>query len=126
MREARKIPVFDYRAATPLDECLEAWIDTHRHSDIDIGWRRSSPMLVSDAPADSSQLYKRMDNEVGNAVDAEVAGLPAHLRWAMRKCCGMVNVWNFPSLVFEDVVVDAKRELENKLKKNVATSIFFV
>lgn len=124
MREARKIPVFDCRV-TPLDICLERWIDYHRREDLEMGWHRSSPMLVGDAPANSEQLYSRMDNKAGEAVDVVVNSLPAHMCWAMKKACGFASVWRFPSLIFEDVVVDARRELENKLKNNVATRVFW-
>lgn len=125
MQIKRKIPVYDYRPSTPLDQCLETWIDSFRHADLDIGCGSSSKFLVSDAPPSSDYLYLRMDGKVAEAVDAEVSGLPGHLRWAIHKCCGITTVWNFPSLVFEDVVVDAKRQLENKLKKNLATWSFF-
>lgn len=126
MREARVIPVYDNRPATALDRCLELWIDSYKHDDLDIGCGSSSKFLVSDAPPSSDHLYSRMDGKVADAVDAEVLCLPTHLRWAIQKCCGITNAWNFPSLVFEDVVVDAKRELENKLRKNIATRVFFV
>lgn len=126
MREARVIPVYDNRPTSPLDICLEAWIDSHRHADLDIGLGSSSKFLVSDAPPCSDHLYSRMDTKVADAVGVEVSCLPVHMRWAIQKCCGITTVWNFPSLIFENVVVDAKRELENKLKKNIATRIYFV
>lgn len=126
MREARVIQVYDHRPTTPLDQCLETWIDSYRHADLDIGCGSSSKFLSGDAPPSSDHLYSNMDSNVAKAVDAEVSSLPMHMRWAIQKCCGITTVWNFPSLVFESVVVDAKRELENKLKKNLATRIFFV
>lgn len=124
MREQRKIPVFNC-AVTPLDICIEHWIDYHRRNDVDMDWHRASPLLVSDATPDSEQVYSRMDSKAGEAVDVIVNALPAHQSWAMKKTCGLTSLWRFPSLVFEDVVVDAKRELENKLKINVATRVFW-
>jgi hypothetical protein len=126
MAERRAIPVYDYRPTTPLDQCLETWIDSYRHADLDVGCGSSSRHLNSDAPPCSDHLYSNMDNNVAKAVDAEVSSLPMHMRWAIQKCCGITNVWRFQSLDFEKVVVDAKQELENKLKKNLATRIFFV
>lgn len=126
MGNVRKIQVYDHRPTTPLDQCLETWIDSYRHADLDVGCGSSSRHLNSDAPPCSDHLYSNMDSKVADAVDAEVAGLPAHMRWAIKKCCGITNVWNFQSLDFEKVVVDAKQELENKLRKNLATRIFFV
>ena len=126
MRSARVIPVNDLRPTTPLDKCLQTWIDSYRHADLDIGCGSSSRHLSSDAPPSSNHLYSSMDQRVAEAVEAEVSELPMHQRWAIKKCCGMSQVWNFPSLVFENVVVDAKRQLENKLRKNLATRIFFV
>lgn len=124
MREQRKIPVFEC-VVTPLDICLEKWIDFHRREDLEMDWHRSSPMFVGGCAADLEQRYSRMDNKAGEAVDAVVNALPAHQCWAMKKACGFASLWRFPSLVFEDVVVDARRELENKLKNNVATRVFW-
>jgi hypothetical protein len=110
---------------TPLQKCLDLWLRWLHRGDSGIGWRGRSAMLESDASASSEQLYDRMDNHAGEAVDAMIDSLPTHQGWAIRKRCGLVTLWRFPLLVYADVLAQAEAELEKKLKINIATRNYF-
>lgn len=126
MRVASKIEVGAFHARSPLDLCLDIWMQWQRRSDVGMGWHRRSAMLESESSADSEQLYDDMDNNAAQAVEAMMSGLPRHLDWAIRKRCGIATVWRFPSLVFAEALAEAEAELEKKLKNNIATRNFFL
>ncbi len=123
-RLPRKIEV-RFVEETPLDVCLDLWVRWQHRSDVGIGWRGRSAGLVSDAEADAEQLYDRMDSEVGEAVDVMISDLKVQHNWAIKKRCAIATQWKFPSLIFADVLADAEKALESKLKKNIATHKYF-
>lgn len=126
MQVARKIEISERQKESPLEVCLAIWLQWQRRDDTSIGWRGRSALLEGDAHADSQQLYDSMDNNAALAIEAMISDLrPAHLIWAIRRRCGLANVWRFPSLVFADALEQAETELEKKLKNNIATRTFF-
>jgi hypothetical protein len=124
-RSVRKIAVNEWAEASPLEICLDLWLQWQRRDDTCVGWRGQSAILVSDGYVDPQQVYDNMDNNTAKAVDAMVSSLPTHLVWAIRRRCGLATVWRFPSLIFADELDKAEKELEKKLKNNIATRTFF-
>jgi hypothetical protein len=114
-----------YVEQTPLDVCLELWLRWLDRSDTCVGWRGRSAGIVGEAEASSEQLYDRMDNETGAAMDTMISDLKVQHNWAIKKRCGVAILWRFPSLVFADVLADAEKELERKMKNNIATRNYF-
>lgn len=114
---------------TALDYCLDVWGRWQRRDDTRLGWRGKSAMLESDytedEEIDSEALYTSMDNQVAEAVEAMMRGLPRYLDWAIRRRCNIATVWRFPSLDFGDVLGEAENALEMLLRKNIATRSFF-
>jgi hypothetical protein len=110
----------------PLDVCLEIWLEWQRKCTLNLGWHRRSAGLCGDGCADSDELYDSMDTAAAEAVEAMMASLPRHLDWALRKAAGVTTVWRFPSLDFTEELIEARIQLEMKLKKNIATQSFFL
>lgn len=126
MQVPRKIVITERQKDSPLEVCLAIWLEWQRRDDTSIGWRGRSAMLEGDAQADLQQLCDGIDNNTAQAVEAMICDLrPVHLIWAIRRRCGLANVWRFPSLIFADALEQAEMELEKKLKNNVATRTFF-
>lgn len=121
----RDIPINNI-VFTPLDRCLDLWVRWHDRDDSCIGWRGRSVALESEAAASSDQLYDRMDNETAEAMDAMIGDLKIQHSWGIKKRCNISSAWRFPSLVFFDVLLEAEAELVKKMKKNIATQIYFV
>ncbi|WP_317201464.1 hypothetical protein [Janthinobacterium sp.] len=126
MRAMRMVEVTTFRKQSPLELCLEIWLEWQRRSDNGLGWRGRSTMLSGDGSLDSEQVYDGMDNDAAQAVEAMINSLPRHLDWAIRKRCGITMVWRFPTMPFADVLGEAEIELEKKLKNNIATRSFFL
>jgi len=124
MRANRKIEEY-FIEQTPLDLCLDCWVRWLEYDDLDIGWRGKSIGLVGDTGRSSEQIYFALERDAGMAVDAMVESLKTHHAWAIRKRCSVATVWRFPQLNFFAVVVEAEKELEKKLKNNVATRSYF-
>ncbi len=126
----RVIPVAAKREVKALDYCLDLWLRWQRQDDSRLGWRGKCAMIESDYDEDEDgdveALYSGIDVRIAEAVEAMMRGLPRHLDWALRQRCGVATVWNFPSLIFEDVLGDAEQALEVLLRKNVATRTLFV
>lgn len=110
----------------PLDVCLEIWLEWQRKRSLNLGFHRRSAGLCSEAAADSEQLYDSMDTATAEAVEAMLASLPRHLDWAIRKQCGVATVWRFAQLDFGAELLDARAQLQKKLKNNIATRSFFI
>lgn len=110
----------------PLDVCLDIWLEWQRSRDINLGWHRRAAGLLSGAAADSEDLYANMDNDAAQAVEAMMSSLPRHLDWAIRKQCGVTTVWRFSQLDFSIELVEARAQLQKKLKKNIATQRYFL
>lgn len=124
MRAARKIEE-RFIEQTPLDLCLDCWVRWLEYADLDIGWRGKSIGLVGDTERTSEQIYSAIEREVAMAVDAMIESLKTHHAWAIRKRCAVATAWRFPQLDFFTVVVEAEKELEKKLKNNIATRSYF-
>jgi hypothetical protein len=116
---------------SPLDVLLELWVRWQQRDDHGLGWRGRCAIIeggsdeCSDDEIDSTQLYDRMDDAAGKAVDVMICDLKVQHNWAIKKRCHIASAWRFPSLVFADVLAEAEDALIAKLKKNVATRNYF-
>jgi hypothetical protein len=123
------IPVAERVETKALDYCLDAWMRWQRRDDTRLGWRGRSAMLQSDyaedIEGDSDELYEDMDVRIAEGVEAMMQSLPRHLNWAIHRRCNIATVWRFPSLDFTVVLGEAEQALENLLRKNIATRIYF-
>jgi hypothetical protein len=122
----RDIPV-TYVKQTPLDICLALWVRfLHRNDNKDCGgYKGRDSILKSDGLKDSEQLYDEQDMIEAEAVDACISSLKTYHAWAIKRRCNVATVWRFPQLNFSETLLAAEKELEEKLKKNLATRNYF-
>jgi len=66
------------------------------------------------------------DLKIGEAVGAMVDSLVMLHRWAIYKSQGIATAWRFPNADFGATLAAARDELEQKLRKNVATRLYFL
>ena len=123
----RDIPI-TYVKQTPLDVCLSLWVRfLSRNDNKDCGgYKGRDSILKSDGLKDSEQLYDEQDMIEAEAVDACISSLKTHYAWAIKRRCNVATVWRFPQLDFSETLLAAEKELEEKLKKNLATRNYFV
>lgn len=105
---------------------LACWVDFMRSNDRDLGV--GGMKLASDALAevDVYDAQRAADLKIGEAVDAMVSSLPQLHRWAIYKGQGIATAWRFPNADFGATLTDAREELEAKLRKHVATQLYFL
>ena len=122
-REEVARPAFD--KPDPYSELMACWVDYMRVDDRDLGSRGMK--LASDAveERDVHAQQRSADLKMGEAVNAMVDSLCVQHRWAIAKSQGIASMWRFPNARFEDVLTDARDELEKKLRNNVATRLHF-
>lgn len=104
---------------------MACWADFMRTDDRDLSG--SGMKLQSDAVADRNvhDDQRAADMKIGEAVNAMVDSLMMQQRWAIYKSQGISTAWRFPNAKYEDVLSDARDELEKKLRNNVATRLYF-
>lgn len=109
----------------PYAILMACWVDYMRVPDL-----RLSPCgmhLIGDAPPDLTvgEAQYIADLKLGESVNAMVDSLVMIHRWAIYKSQGISTAWRFPNASYENVLLDARDELENKLRKHVATRLYF-
>jgi hypothetical protein len=117
-------PAFD--KPDPYVQLMACWLDFMRADDRDLG--ASGMRLISDG-VDERDVHERQraaDLKVGESVDVMVRGLPALHRWAIYKSQGIAKPWLFPNADFGSTLILAREELEKKLRKHVATQLYFL
>ena len=67
----------------------------------------------------------KADNKIGEATGAMIESLNKWQRWAIHKKCGVVTVWGFRQMDYMLTLIEAEKELEIKLRKNLATATQF-
>jgi hypothetical protein len=114
-----------FQKPDPYAQLMACWVDYMNVDDRDLGSRGMK--LTSDAGPDVSvhDAQRVADLKMGEAVNAMVDSLQQLHRWAVYKSQGMATVWRFPNADFGATLTDARDELEAKLRKNVATRIYF-
>jgi len=117
-------PAFD--KPDPYSLLMACWLDFMRADDRDLGV--GGMKLASDAAPDTNvhDAQRAADLKVGDAVDAMVRSLPALHRWAIYKSQGITKPWRFPNADFGTTLAGAREDLEAKLRKHVATQLYFL
>lgn len=107
-------------------QLMACWLDYMRLDDRDLGLTRMR--LASDAAKDLDvyDSQRAADIKIGEAVNAMVESLPMRLRWAILKSQGISTAWRFPNADFSAVLSEARDELEQKLRKNGVTRLYYV
>lgn len=109
-----------------LELCLDQWADWMQFCDTDLGVKNQSTLRGSgDGYGNDDTGQARRDREIAMATDAMISDLRSHHRWAIHKLKGLATAWRFPHLNFIEVATEAKKQLETKLRKNVATATLF-
>jgi len=127
MRRAPKEPAANqaFGQADPYAMLMACWSDYMRTDDRNLS--AQGMKLTSDAEADRDvhEEQRLADLRIGEAVNAMVDSLTVQHRWAIYRSQRISAVWRFPNANYEEVLLDARDELEKKLKKNVATRLYF-
>jgi hypothetical protein len=116
-------PAFD--RPDPYTALMTCWADYMRTDDRNLSTQ--GMRLVSDAQADRDVHEEQhlADLRIGEAVNAMVDSLTVQQRWAIYRSQRISTVWRFQNANYETVLLEARDELEQKLKKNVATRLYF-
>ncbi len=126
--------------ADGLNVCLDCWRRWMLSDDRDLSASRmkfeSREVLPDMLDADGNAIrlayetnpydeQMKADNAIGMATGVMIDGLNKWQRWAIHRKCAVINVWDFPKLDYMATLIDAERELEIKLRKNIATATQF-
>lgn len=116
-------PAFD--RPDPYAQLMACWVDYMRTDDRDLG--AGGMKLESDAEPDVNvhDAQRAADMKIGEAVNAMVDSLAMLHRWAIYKSQGIATAWRFQNADFGATLTAARDELEQKLRKNVATRLYF-
>jgi hypothetical protein len=129
LRRVRKADVLvqSFVKADGLDTCLacwKAWMTGDQ--DKDLGMKTMRGLSGEEGHAlDIYEAQQDADNRIGAATDAMINSLSRIHMWAIYRACSMASVWRFPNADLVAIAVEAKSELEMKLKLNSATSVLF-
>lgn len=117
-------PAFD--KPDPYQLLLACWVDFMRSNDRDLG--TGGMKLASDAQVEINvhDAQRAADLKIGEAVDAMVSSLPQLHRWAIKKSRGIATAWRFPNADYGATLAAAREGLEEKLRKHVATQLYFL
>jgi hypothetical protein len=83
--------------------------------------------LAGDAGPDVNvhDAQRAADIKIGEAVNAMVESLVVLHQWAIYKSKGIATAWRFQNADFGATLAAARDDLEQKLRKNVATRLYF-
>lgn len=122
-REEVARPAFD--KPDPYAQLMAYWADYMRVDDRDLGSRGMKLASDADDDRDVHAQQRAADLKMGEVVNAMVDSLTIQHRWAIAKSQGIASMWRFQNARYEDVLADARDELEKKLRNNVATRLYF-
>jgi hypothetical protein len=114
-----------------FDICLACWKDYMQIDDRDLGTSRvhltggAEDLQHVAYEIDPYAEQRKSDLKIGAATDAMIDSLSRLHIWAIYKAYGIGQVWNFPHADFMMTLEVAKRELELKLRRNLATCVKF-
>ena len=127
LRRVRKAEVVQstVNKPDPYAMLMACWADYMRVPNLDLGGRGMK--LVGDAPPDANvhEAQYIADLKLGECVNAMVDSLPMRERWAIYKSQGIASAWRYPNANYESVLLEARDELEKKLRNNVATRLYW-
>lgn len=104
---------------------MACWVDYMRTDDRDLGAGRMRLNGEVNSDLDVHEQQRAADLKMGAAVNAMVDSLTVQYRWAIYRSQGISTAWRFQSADYAEVLIAARDDLEAKLKKNVATKIYF-
>jgi hypothetical protein len=113
------------RDTDPYAICMACWVDYMRTDDRDLG---ANGMKLAGDSVDEKDVYEKQraaDLKVGEAVNAMVDSLTMRDRWAIYRSQGISTAWRFPNANYETVLLEARDELEKKLRNNIATRLYW-
>lgn len=114
-----------FSSADPYAELMACWVAYMRTDDRDLG---VDGMKLNGEGVDERDVHEQQraaDMKIGQAVGAMVDSLTVQHRWAVYKSQRLAAVWRFPNADYEIVLMAARDDLEDKLRKNVATRLYF-
>jgi len=123
-REEVAKPVF--KRPDPYALLMACWVDYMRTDDRDLS--AGGMKLAGDAEPDVNvhDEQRTADLKMGEAVNAMVDSLSQLHRWAICKSQGISRAWRFPNADYSATLQAARDELEEKLRKHVATRLYFL
>nr|WP_314540096.1 hypothetical protein [uncultured Massilia sp.] len=109
----------------PYPLLMAFWVDYMHTNDRDLG--AGGMKLATDAEPDVNvhDAQRKDDMKMGEAVNACVDSLAVLQRAAIYRSQGLATAWRVGASNYETVLLRAREELEEKLKKNLATRIYF-
>ena len=115
-----------FQKPEPYTLLMACWLDFMRADDRDLG--AGGMKLATDAEPDVNvhDAQRLADMRMGEAVNAMVDSLSVLQRAAIYKSQGLATAWRFSASNYETVLLQAREDLEEKLKKNLATRIYFL
>ena len=133
MRRVKKEEIKFDRFIQPdgLEYCLACWKDWMLGDDRDLSASRmqlrggTDDKEVAGYESDPYREQRIADNIIGEATGAMIDDLRPQHSWAIKKVAGITTVWRFPQLDYMETAIDAKIQLEIKLRRNIATAIKF-
>lgn len=118
-------PPVAHRNDDPYPRLMACWVDYMRLDERDLGaqcMRLPGDAIEHDNVHDAQRAA---DLKIGEAVGAMVDSLTTIHRWAIYKSQRIATAWRFPNADYEVTLTEARAELEAKLRKNVATRLYF-
>ncbi|WP_139143454.1 hypothetical protein [Janthinobacterium sp. HH104] len=113
----------------PLELCLELWkLWMEGDDDRDLGYKTMRGMCA-DGGGQGKDLYEAQqanDMRIAKATDAMIESMGRLHIWAIHRSTGIATAWNFPNAAYPQVLVAAKSELSDKLRKNMCTKLLFI
>jgi hypothetical protein len=113
------------RAVDPYAVLMACWVDFMNVDDRDLGSR--GMRLKGDCEDDRTvNDHQRLaDIKTGESVNAMVDSLTTIHRWAIYKSQGIASAWRFQNADYETVLLEARDDLEKKLRTHIATRLYF-
>lgn len=112
----------------PVDLCLELWkVWMAGAGERDLG-AKTMRGLSGEGDGRGVDIYEAQrasDMRMAEATDAMIESLQRMHVWAIYRMCSMSTAWRFPNACLQDVAIEARQELSNKLRKNICTAVLF-
>ncbi|KQQ93640.1 hypothetical protein [Massilia sp. Leaf139] len=110
----------------PYALLMACWVDHMRTNDRDLS--AGGMKLATDAgqEIDVHAAQRAADLKTGEAVGVMIDGLSQLHRWAICKSQGISRGWRFPNADYATALQEARAELEEKLRKHIATRLYFL
>lgn len=109
----------------PYALLMDCWVAYMRVDDRDLGSRCMKLVGEGDPEYSVHEAQRLADIKLGEAVNAMVDSLTVQHRWAIYRSQRISAIWRFPNADYATVLLEARDELESKLRKNVATRLYW-